>query len=59
MQDSLFGSLSRSADPKVTADWRDANRRYRNFKIVEKSMSGGGVETAEGQITGTATKDGG
>lgn len=51
MQDSLFESIGRNGQPDIVAEARDLNRRYRNFKITEKSMTGAGEATAEGNIT--------
>jgi hypothetical protein len=50
-QDTLYGSIGRNAPAGVEGTWRDLNNRYRNFKIMEKSMLGQGAGTAEGMIT--------
>lgn len=50
-QDTLYDSIGRNAPPGTEAAWRDLNNRYRNFKIIEKSMTGAGEATAEGMIT--------
>lgn len=50
-QDTLYGTVGRNAPPGVEAAWRDLNNRYRNFKIIEKSMMGAGEATALGNIT--------
>jgi hypothetical protein len=49
-QDTLYGSIERNA-PGIEAEWRDVNRRYRNFKMIEKSMLGAGEATAEGMVS--------
>lgn len=50
MQDVLYGALERTA-PGQSEVFRDLNNRYRNLKILEKSMRGAGEATAEGNIT--------
>jgi hypothetical protein len=51
MQDSLFDSIGRNGSPEIVEAWRDVNNRYRNLKIIEKSMGGAGSETAQGFVT--------
>lgn len=51
IQDMMYDSIGRNSPPGVEATWRDINNRYRNFKIIERSMMGAGEATAEGGIT--------
>lgn len=51
MQDAMFDTISRNGQPHIADSARDLNRRYRNFKIIEKSLAGAGVESAYGRIT--------
>lgn len=51
MQDSLFEGIARNGQPEIVEQARDLNNRYRNFKIIEKAMSGAGEATAEGNVT--------
>jgi hypothetical protein len=50
-QDALYDAIGRNGQPDVVEAARDLNRRYRNFKIVEKALYTGSTDAAQGFVT--------
>jgi hypothetical protein len=50
MQDSLYDQIGRD-QPEIEAQARDLNNRYRNFKIVQKSVGGAGEAASFGFVS--------
>lgn len=50
-QEAMFDSMSRTGQPDLVDAWRETNRRWRNLKIIERSMGGAGEQTMQGYIT--------
>jgi hypothetical protein len=51
MQDALYDTMGRNGQPDVQAAAQDLNNRYRNFKIIEKSVGGAGEEVSFGLVS--------
>lgn len=51
IQRSLDDAMRRSISPADRDAWNTANREYRNWKSIEKAVTGAGSQTAEGYIS--------
>lgn len=51
IQDALYDTMGRNGQPEVQAAARELNNRYRNFKIVQKSVGGPGEGVSFGLVS--------
>jgi hypothetical protein len=51
MQDALYDTIGRNGQPEIQAQAKDLNNRYRNFKIVQKSIGGPGEGVSFGLVS--------
>ena len=51
IQDALYDTIGRNGQPEVQAAARQLNNRYRNFKIVQKSVGGAGEGVSFGLVS--------
>lgn len=51
MQDALYDTIGRNGQPEIQAQAKDLNNRYRNFKIVQKSVGGPGEGVSFGLVS--------
>jgi hypothetical protein len=52
MQEAIDDAVQRGiTDPALKAKWQETRMQYRNFRVIERAIKGGGTEAALGQIT--------
>jgi hypothetical protein len=52
MQEAIDDAVQRGiTDPALKAKWQQTRMQYRNFRVIERAIKGGGTEAALGQIT--------
>lgn len=56
IRDALDAAMGRSIPAADRAAWREAQRQWANWKIIEKATSGAGTGTAEGFISPDALR---
>ena len=51
IRNSLDDAMTRSISPDDATAWADTNRKYANYKVLEKAATGAGENSAQGYIS--------